>query len=61
MSQNQFLPVYRKPRRDGWTPDKQWRFVEALAELASISSALRAAGLSAMSVCLVTISTEKPR
>ena len=49
MSQNRFLPVYRKPRRDGWTPDKQWRFVEALAHTASITHAVRAVGMSAQS------------
>ena len=61
MSQNRFLPVYRKPRRDGWTSNKQWRFDEALAESALMSQALRASGLSALPVCLVTISTWKPR
>jgi hypothetical protein len=49
MSQHPFLPVPVKQRRDGWTPDKQWRFVEALAHTASITHAVRAVGMSARS------------
>ena len=49
MTQSRFLPIYRKPRRDGWTPDKQWRFVEALAHTASITHAVRSVGMSAQS------------
>lgn len=49
MTQPRFLPVPTKPRRDGWTPEKQWRFVEALAHTASITQAVRAVGMSARS------------
>lgn len=41
-----FLPVPRKPRHDGWTPEKQWRFIEALATSASIAAAARLVGMS---------------
>lgn len=49
MTQNRFLPVPLRPRQDGWTPDKQWRFVEALAESGSMTHAVRAVGMSARS------------
>ncbi len=49
MSQQNFLPVPVKSRADGWTPEKQWRFVELLAQTASIGQAVRAVGMTARS------------
>ncbi len=49
MTQPRFLPVPLRPRQDGWTPDKQWRFVEALAQTGSMTHAVRAVGMSARS------------
>src|SRR5688500_13122689 len=34
-----FAPVPRKPRHDGWTPERQKAFVEALADTGSVSRA----------------------
>jgi hypothetical protein len=42
-------PVPLSPRHDGWTPEKQWRFVEALAATASITQAARMVGMSVRS------------
>jgi hypothetical protein len=36
MSQKPFLPITVHHRFDGWTPDKQWAFVEALARTGSV-------------------------
>ncbi len=44
-----FDPVPTTPRHDGWTPDRQRRFVEALCRLGSVAAACRAVGLSSAS------------
>jgi hypothetical protein len=41
-----WIPVLRKRRHDGWTPEKQREFVEALADSGSVVGAARAVGLS---------------
>ena len=38
--------VARKARSDGWTPERQLRFLDALARTRSVTSAARAAGMS---------------
>ena len=42
-------PVPRKPRRDGWTPERQRAFIAALAELGCIEHAARSVGISVKS------------
>ena len=42
-----FEPVPRKARYDGWTPERQRAFIEALAELGSVSAAARRINMSA--------------
>lgn len=49
MSQPDFLPVPLNPRHDGWTPERQWAFVEALADTASVSQAAKIVGMSTRS------------
>jgi hypothetical protein len=49
MSQKSFLPITLHHRHDGWTPDKQWSFVEALARTASVSQAVKTVGMSTRS------------
>jgi hypothetical protein len=49
MSQKTFLPITLHHRHDGWTPEKQWSFVEALARTASVTQAVRTVGMSARS------------
>ena len=44
-----FDPVPVQPRRDGWTPDRQRGFIEALAATACVEDAARAVGMSATS------------
>jgi hypothetical protein len=44
-----FTPVPLKARHDGWTPQRQRRFIEALAATKSISKACAAVGMSRMS------------
>ncbi len=46
MSQIPFLPVPRSPRHDGWSPERQWAFVQALADTGSVSQAARIVGKS---------------
>jgi hypothetical protein len=46
MSQRPFLPITVHHRHDGWTPDKQWAFVEALARTGSVKEAVRSVGMS---------------
>jgi hypothetical protein len=46
MSQIPFLPVPRSPRHDGWSPERQWAFVQALADTGSVSRAARIVGKS---------------
>lgn len=41
----QWLPVLRKPRKDGWTPQRQRDFIAALADCACVEEAARAAGM----------------
>ena len=41
-----FTPVPVRPRHDGWTPERQIAFVEALAESACVAEAARAVGMS---------------
>ncbi|MDE8651241.1 hypothetical protein [Novosphingobium album (ex Liu et al. 2023)] len=42
-----FTPVPRRcQRHDGWTPDRQRRFIEALADLGSVDAAARAVNMS---------------
>ena len=36
-----FTPVPRKPRHDGWTPERQRVFIAALADTGSVSRAAR--------------------
>lgn len=41
-----FTPVPRKsPRHDGWTPERQRRFIEHLADLGSVRAAANAVGM----------------
>ena len=44
-----FTPVHVRARWDGWTPDKQIAFVEALSETACVEEACRIVGMSAVS------------
>jgi len=44
-----FLPVPVRPRHDGWTPERQRQFVEALADTGCVSLAAARVGLSAES------------
>ena len=41
-----FDPVPVRPRRDGWTPERQRRFIAALAECRCVHRAVKAVGLS---------------
>jgi molybdenum-dependent DNA-binding transcriptional regulator ModE len=41
-----FAPVPRKPRSDGWTPERQKAFIEALAETGSVKHAAKAINMS---------------
>src|SRR5437764_11221396 len=45
----EFKPAELRPRRDGWTAQKQVAFIEALAETASVEEACRRVGMSRMS------------
>lgn len=45
----QWLPVLRKPRKDGWTPQRQRDFIAALAETGSVDRAALRVGMSASS------------
>ncbi len=40
-----WVPVRRKPRYDGWTEEKQRRFIEALADTGQVGLAARTVGL----------------
>lgn len=40
------MPVLKKRRKDGWSPDRQRAFVEALADTGSIATAARSVGMS---------------
>ena len=41
-----WVPVRRKPRLDGWTEEKQRRFIETLADTGLVSVAAKAVGMS---------------
>ena len=41
-----WVPVRRRPRHDGWTEEKQRRFIETLADTGLVSHAARAVGMS---------------
>ncbi len=41
-----WVPVRRRPRHDGWTDEKQRRFVEVLADTGLVSHAAKAVGMS---------------
>ena len=41
-----WVPVRRRPRHDGWTEEKQRRFVEVLADTGLVSHAAKAVGMS---------------
>jgi hypothetical protein len=40
-----WVPVRRRPRSDGWTEEKQRRFIEALADTGLVSAAAKAVGM----------------
>ena len=41
-----WVPVRRRPRLDGWTEEKQRRFIEVLADTGLVGAAARAVGMS---------------
>jgi hypothetical protein len=41
-----WVPVRRRPRYDGWTEEKQRRFIEELADTGIVSAAAKAVGMS---------------
>jgi hypothetical protein len=41
-----WVPVRRRPRYDGWTEEKQRRFIEVLADTGIVSAAAKAVGMS---------------
>ncbi len=41
-----WVPVKRQPRFDGWTEEKQRRFIEGLADTGLVSHAAKAEGVS---------------
>lgn len=41
-----WVPVRRRPRHDGWTEEKQRRFIEVLADTGMVGAAAKAVGLS---------------
>ena len=41
-----FIPVRLKPRHDGWTPARQFHFIDELAATRSVTRAARAVGIS---------------
>lgn len=44
-----WIPVPRKRRHDGWTPEKQREFIKTLADTGSVVGAVRSVGLSKQS------------
>ena len=44
-----FVPVRLRARADGWTPERQARFIGLLAETGSVAKAARRVGMSRMS------------
>jgi hypothetical protein len=45
-SEYRWVPVRRRPRSDGWTEEKQRRFIEVLADTGRVALAAKAVGLS---------------
>jgi len=45
----QWLPVLRKPRKDGWTPQRQRDFIAALAETGCVEQAAREVSMTSRS------------
>jgi hypothetical protein len=45
----QWVPVLRKPRKDGWTPQRQLDFIRALADMGCVEQAAREVGMSVTS------------
>jgi hypothetical protein len=45
----QWVPVLRKPRKDGWTPQRQVEFIAALADTGCVEEAAVSAGMTANS------------
>ncbi|MGQ2975599.1 MAG: hypothetical protein ACT6QT_07905 [Sphingopyxis sp.] len=41
-----WVPVLKKRRKDGWSPDKQRAFIEALADSGSVATAAQCVGMS---------------
>lgn len=41
-----WVPVLKKRRKDGWSPDRQRAFIEALADTGSVATAAQAVGMS---------------
>ena len=41
-----WIPVLKKRRKDGWSPDKQRAFIEALADSGSVATAAQCVGMS---------------
>ncbi len=48
-AQYRWVPVRRVPRADGWTEEKQRRFIEALADTGLVSLAAKEVGMTRMS------------
>ncbi|HEX8401452.1 MAG TPA: hypothetical protein VF628_07065 [Allosphingosinicella sp.] len=44
-----WVPVLRKPRSDGWTPQRQVDFIAALSDMGSVAGAARDVGMSVQS------------
>lgn len=49
LSDYKWIPVLRKPRKDGWTPQRQVAFIAALADSGCVEQAAQAAGMSVQS------------
>lgn len=47
----EFTPVPLRARRDGWTPERQFAYVVALAEFGHGGRAARAVGMTEQSAC----------
>ncbi|MEQ1726070.1 MAG: LysR family transcriptional regulator [Sphingopyxis sp.] len=43
---NNWVPVLKKPRADGWSPEKQRAFIATLADTGSVTRAARAVNMS---------------
>lgn len=46
-----FIPVPVRARRDGWTPERQYAYVAALAEFGHCGRAARAVGMTGQTAC----------